>query len=663
MTASGWRKLAVGLAAIGWGGVVLAFYSIVHKPVSPSQLPALGSLAATLVGWGGTLVLAHWLGRICVPFLPVLRPREKFAVQIGLGLGVLGLGMLALGAVGGYWAALAWIITLGALLLLGPRAFLADLTAVVPRWPTTRTDRALALFVSLALAVALLNALAPPTAWDSLVYHLTGPKLYLQTHRLHHDIDLPYLGFPHWGSMLFTWGMMLAGPQLAQILHFTFTLLTLAVLPAIVNRIAPGRAWLAAGVLMAVPTALYLAGWAYVEWLTMFTGVGALVCLRHSDSARRREGPVLIAGLLSGLALGAKYTTAGLVLGLGTVAAFQLKSIRLMVFFAFGAALGGGPYLLKNLILTGNPVYPFFLPGKFWDSFRADWYSRAGTGLSLWQVVFAPWDATVWGVEGLAFEGQVNYAATLGPLLLILIPFVWVGWRSRAAESRRWLRAVIGVCGIAYAVWAVQLTFSGLLAQSRLLFPILPLLAVLAVTGFDGLATLNTSQLRAQFVVGVLVGIGLLFTLVDYALLLFSTSPVPVVLGLQSRNDFLSARLGAYALAVNRINELPTGSEVVFLWEPRSFYCGAEVRCEPDALLDRWWHLRQLGLSAQQVADRWRIEGVTHILIFETGRAGIEQARFDPLTAEDWAQLRSLRADQLILIEDFFGAYQLYAIQ
>ncbi len=712
MTASDWRKLLLGLTALAWGGLVFAAYSIVHKPITLDQLPALGLFALTLVGWVGTLILAHGLGRFLVPFLPELSSREKFALQIGLGFGVLGLGILILGAVGGYWTPVAWAIAAAGTLLNG-RQFLADLRLSLPRLPATLSQRALALFVNLTLLSALLYAFTPPTTWDALVYHLTGPKLYLAAHRLQHDIDLAYLGFPQWGSMLFLWGMLLAGPQLAQVIHVTFMALTLMLLPAVVKEIAPGRSWLAAAILAAAPTATLLASTAYVEWLTMFAGLGAFVCLMRSGGAQRRApsgigGPVLIAGLLTGLALGAKYTAAGLALGLCLLALFRLRSARLLIIFAIVAAAGVGPYLLKNLILTGNPVYPFFLPGKFWDGARAYWYSRPGTGLGLFDALFAPWDATVWGTEGLTYEGKVSYTATIGPLLLMLIPWVLLepvgkmfrqvrpsnplgnlvhpsslfGGGSAPAESadlsekrvtgrledpiastrRQWLNGLMLVGGTAYGVWIAQIMSSLLLVQSRLLFPALPMFALLATAGFEALAVLNIPRLQIRFVMGGLIAAALAFTAFSYGTLFLQASPLPVILGYQSQSDYLVSRLGVYAVTMDRLNTLPPGSKVLFLWEPRSYYC-ASAACEPDVLLDRWWHLRQGSLNAAQIAARWKVEGITHVLVYETGRQGIEAGKFDPITTEDWAELKTLRTEYLKLVEDFYGAYQLYSLK
>jgi hypothetical protein len=79
--------------------------------------------------------------------------------------------------------------------------------------------------------------------------------------------------------------------------------------------------------------------------------------------------------------------------------------------------------------------------------------------------------------------------------------------------------------------------------------------------------------------------------------------------------------------------------------------------------LDRWWHLRQLGLKAGEIATQWRAAGITHVLINDVGRQAVEQAGFDPFTVPDWAELQTFRTQHLVLIKDLFGAYSLYELR
>ncbi|MFV2044509.1 MAG: hypothetical protein ACC700_14905, partial [Anaerolineales bacterium] len=187
-----WSRAIVGLALIWFTAVILAYYAV-HKPLGASQIDALGDLALTAIGWLSAVALANLLGWTVFRKLSNFGSAERLALQIGLGFGFISLSLLALGLAGAYSQMLLWVLLLLPLpiSLYRLRKDIRDLHRPSDRW--------LAVFVGLALILIVIRALAPPTAWDSLVYHLTGPKLYQEVGRIHHNIDLAYLGFPKAG--------------------------------------------------------------------------------------------------------------------------------------------------------------------------------------------------------------------------------------------------------------------------------------------------------------------------------------------------------------------------------------------------------------------------------------------------------------------------------
>lgn len=681
-------KILLAMAVMVWGAFVVTAYYISHKPADSRQLAALGQMGLTLVGWIGTLSLAHGLSRLIAPSTSQLPGAQRYTLRIGLGLGVISLGTLALGAVGGLWPSLPWIVILGA----APftlKGFWADLGELLRTPIRDRSSRLMALFVGVTVGLVFLSALAPPTAWDALVYHLTGPKLYLAARHLVHDVDIPHLGFPQGAEMLFTWGMLLTGPELAQLFHTTFAILTLILLGSISESFAPGRGWLAVSLLAAVPSAMTVAGWAYVEWMTMFAGLASLTLLVGATHGTGEPAPISsadtqtsrpfggsdnkdfsrsgiwawsLAGFFAAQALSTKYTALGMVVGLMVFAAWRLRPRRAVVIFAGTTALFTFPFLLKNWVLTGNPFYPFFLPGAFWDSLRQSWYSRPGTGLDPIRLLLAPWDATIWGIEGGFAVGHPSYAATLGPLLLILVPLIVL--RPRGLQRRQsWLEAISLASGAMYLFWLIGLASSHLLLQSRLLFPVLPMFAGLAVMGFDALDRLDWIGFSTRYVVGGLIALVLSLTLISSVMKFASEATLGVTSGSTSQTRYYESRLGMYSWAMARINLLPAGSRIVFLWEPRSYACSPQLKCEPDAITDRWWHMRRLGLTAPEIADEWRRRGVTHVLYYEFGAKTIRAAKVDPYTEDDWSELGNFIDEYLEEVENWGQAYVLYRLR
>jgi hypothetical protein len=650
-----------------WAAGVVGTYYVFHKPLSASLLIGFSPLVIAV----GTLTVGHVLGGWVMKIVPgerhsIVSARGQLALTVGIGLGALGFIQLGLAAAGILSRWIGWGAVAIAIVILIRSGRWREWRAVVA-WPDgDRSTQLLAAFCALTLGVALLHALAPPTAWDALVYHLTGPKWYLETRHLTHDRDLAYLGFPQWGGMLFMAAMQMGNDRAAAVMHWVFAPLTLMLLPDLLKPIAPRSGWLAAALLLSTTTLVMLAGWAYVEWMLMFAVTAsmlAVVCA--SETGQRRW--LTIAGVMAGLAFGAKYTAVGAIAGLGLAVAVcgrqaggRRRAIASAMMFGVAAAITVLPWLIKNWTFTGNPVYPFFLPGKFWDPARAYWYGRGGTGLPLWRLLIAPWEMTVQGVEG--FNG---YGATIGPLWLVLLPALPFGWERWSSEARRRLTAMLVVAGAACVVWLAQVGWSGLLGQSRLLFGVFPLMACLSVAAFEGLAPPGEAYaqggLNVRRLIGAVIALVLVLSAVEWAQSVLNDSPLSAIAGAQSEQDYLRAKLGWYAVAIEEINALPPESKVMFLWEPRTYHCVASVDCEPDALLDRWWHARRLGMDADTVAAQWRAEGVTHVLVFEAGRAVVQEVGFDPFTAADWEELLKFRS-RLALVSDFGGAYQLYAM-
>jgi len=317
------------------------------------------------------------------------------------------------------------------------------------------------------------------------------------------------------------------------------------------------------------------------------------------------------------------------------------------------------PWLVENWLTTGNPVYPFFFPGVFWDAWRAWWYDRPGTGLATtapWRLLSAPLEATILGTEG----GE-PYDATIGPLLLALTPLLIVVWSALKREERAVAGHMLLFFGLNYGLWLIGLARSALLVQTRLLLPIFGVVAVLAAVSLDRLTILRRPQLAVDWLARAVVSLTLALLLFSSLTTFLQINPVPVILGLETRDDYLVRRLGTYQLAMVAVNDLPSDSRVVFLWEPRSYSC--QVDCWPDALLDRFLHLTYLYPDAASIADAWREEGVTHVLLYRLGMEAILQDEFDPVTPRDLAILEELQASEMEEMSQVGEAYILYRLE
>ena len=421
---------------------------------------------------------------------------------------------------------------------------------------------------------------------------------------------------------------------------------------------------------------------------------------------------LLLSGLCAGLAMGLKYTSVVtpvlitfLIIGTtiyvlrptsyepqstttkSPITNYYLLIIPLLT-FTLAALLIAAPWYLKNWAFTGNPVYPFLhsvFGGLWWDDFRATWYSAAGTGIlsnpidfsnlmsefsgvgpanqltdaanngSLFLTLLSlPWLLTL-GIRDTNFwDGRT------GPLLLLFLPAV-IGY-SLSRRARAPYAIALGVLTIytlaQYGFWTLGVLWSKSLWQSRLLLAGLVGFVPLAGWAWQQLSQLELSTFSLRRFLNITISLILLLTLLDTSLLFLTIKPLPYLTGMESRDEYLIRRLGAHYALMQEIDEtLPDEARIVFLWEPRAYYCPRD--CRPDSILDTLPHLIKQYHSAEAIVQYWQASGVTHILIH---RSGVKALLASEPEAVDEIILSELEANYFERVIDVIGAYQVYAL-
>ncbi len=665
------RKLIAILFGIAWLFAVTFSYYVVHKPFAPENLAAILSTLGDMATAGALLVLSTGIGHRMLRGLDVL-PLERLVFAAGIGLGIVSFVTLGLGLAGLLNPLLFWAILLVGLFALRRELYFAWKEFKAIQWKIeSRYERLLATFVIVSLTIAFFFALMPPTAWDAQSYHLVEVKVAIEQGRISRPPDIPYFGFPSLVEMLFLAAAVLKGDVVGQLVHFEFLLLTLGAVLAFGTRFISSRAaWLACALIVAVPSLVSDATWAYVDVALVFY---AFVAFFGLGLARPRSDwrSLVLTGAFAGFAMGVKYTAAIIPVGLLLLLVLDARSRHWKAILTVCATAGAlaMPWYVRNLAFTGNPFYPFLFGGQNWDSFRSQWFSRFGTGLfgSPLALVTAPWDATI-----ISKEGALGYEATIGPLILALLPLLVLtldkgprrspGGRSSLNEVGRGadagqgesiqsnvLRVILIYSGVMYTFWLVGVGQSKLLVQTRLLFPAFPTLALASAVALDRLAQFDLPQFSLKRFTSLLVGLVLGLTMLSYALALASTSLPALLVGQQSRSSYLAAQLGDYWKAVQFINtRLPKDARVFLLWEPRSYYIQRAV--QPDAILDAWPHLLWQQRSVENAASEMHRAGYTHILLYRAGLNQMLQSGDDPIKQEDLRALQDFETRYLRLV-------------
>jgi hypothetical protein len=650
------RTVWVALAIILWGCLVVVGYYCVHKPVSVAQAASLGRVLLDLAAAAALTCLAGGLGRTVFP-ADGLNGLERLAIQAGVGYGILGLLWLAMGTLGLYSGATAWLLlALGWIVLRRPSLqWLLEIRAVRQQWEASGWfSRALALGSGALIIGQLPYALAPPAKWDALVYHLELPRRYLEAGRFAFVENNPFWGHPQLFEMLSTWAMALQRPETAVALGWCIAVLfLLGVLGTASRGTSSAGGWIAVAALIAGPSFRGMLAWGYVDGLAALYGLAALTALLHlsgsQQNSRRWAG---WAGCFVGLAMGVKLTAGILLPILILVLALSRRndsprSWSLVARAGLISLLVFTPWLLKNTLATGNPLYPHIWPTDYANRERLTFYGGSGGALG-WQAAWLPLALTWRGVEGA--EG---FAADVGPLLALLaLPGLLARWRQRDAQ-------LVGIWAlVGWLAIAVGELFSPYLGQTRLYFVLLPAVALAAAWGWETLQHIVVGQIRLRLVMAVLITLVLVFSLWQDALSLAHLNPAAVLLGTQAVAQYHDQTLGWYAPAMRALHELPAEARPLLLWEPRGLY--APSQAVPDTWIDRWYLERRAAGDPQGILQSWQLQGYTHLLLNDTG-ADFERNHRQELTEADWEALDALLS-RLTLLGDFGGTYHLYSL-
>ena len=698
-----WFKWSlISLFLIWIFGMVGVFY-VVQKPFSLVGLQNLTQLQGlplqfsgvavgrtlldllTALGlWWFNLGLGLWLYQQLMKRFPQTETAEAtdhsglrwVIIGSGLGFGLVGLIIFLLGLLGLIQPPILLALTIGGSVITAPRVLAALKQVRLPAMPPL-----LKLYLLLTLGLALTIALLPPSDWDGLFYHLTGPKLYLSAGRILPGIDIPHFSFPALFEMQFMLAMALRGATAAKLLHFGFSLLLAGLVYSLAQKqLRAKNSWPAIAILFSMPMVLTLASWAYNDLALAFFQVAALALALNYQASLATDRPdyghLILSGIFCGLAMSLKYTSfiapltlVGLLLWWHWTRRESPRKVVIAVgLFALTAGLVAAPWYLKNWAFTGNPVYPFVFEGLYWDDFRSVAYSGAGSGIGfdLSAILTLPYFLTLGLHDANYVDGRT------GPLFLAFLPLILLYgiFQYRRSQRPPALNGLLIFVLAQYLFWLLGVIWSDGLWQSRLLLPALVGLCPVLAWLLDDLRHLNHPQFSLQRFLYLLLPVVLVLGLIDQLLSdqfranWFSYRPLSYLIGTETEAAYLGRRLGVHYQAMAEIEtQFPPQAVVAFLWEPRSYYC--QLDCRPDSILDEFGHLQYLhGSDPAAIVQAWREKGISHVLVHRLGYDFLlHDGDTTPEIRPNVELLKALESEYLELIFDLDGAYQGYRIK
>lgn len=596
----------------------MATQELRHVENLPQRIPIV--LAAGLIA-GAALSLGQLVLRL-LALRNALRTPERLALAYGLGTTGLGIATLIVGRLG---LLAAWPIRLGlgAVILaelglqvwaLLPKSRREDPRQSLPvpgsnEHPQLRLTRAVGFVLVAApfLALMLLGSMLPTIDFDAIEYHVQGPKEYFQAGRISFLPHNVYTSMPFSIEMLHLLGMEVLddwwwGALAGQFLVSLYAPAAALMIALVASRWGSPRAgWIAAVVYLSTPWIYRLGVLPYVEGPLCYYHAALVWASARawSEAAPRiRVRLWLVVGLLAGGAMACKYPALiSAVIPLGAVAllaSILRRSPAMVIAFVLGWAVVMTPWLAKNVLDTGNPVYPLgysVFGGRHWSPEQDAKWSRAHGP--------RPVSAAALGSSLVDVAGRSDWQS---PLYVALAPLAFLRRGTRREAAVLW-----GFVLYLFATWWL-LTHR----LDRFWLPLLPPFAILAGLGADWVRSRVWTATLA-----LVLGLAILANL---------TYDSTALVGLNEWTGDLNAlrtdipeRLNPPLARLDAI--LPKSAKVLLVGQAAVFHLDRPIVYNTVFNLETLETLTR-GRSASEVRETLAQRGVTHVYVdwFEIDR-------------------------------------------
>ncbi|MGO9245018.1 MAG: ArnT family glycosyltransferase [Verrucomicrobiia bacterium] len=554
----------------------------------------IGIVAASL-GLGATVA-----GRL-------IARRDVLGMLFALGIGLWFLAVLVL--VSGALSVAkvpCTFLTLACWLLPAPRKFVGDFHV-----STERTDSWAKLMLAcilLAAALNLVGVLAPPFEYDELEYHLGALADYQRAGRI---VFLPhnfYSNMPQLTEMLYLLAKTTTSDIAAKLLHWLFGLLAAATVYGVAQRLWSKAVGLTAAALFyCTPFVQDLGQTARIDLATAFFATlafGALVLWMEEEEKREL---LWLSALGVGGAAATKWPAIAVVLLPAAAGMIFRRKYRLLAGFVLVVVAVVAPWLVKNWLLTGNPVYPLLyrlFPNPHWNAEQALIFSERHApmfGLATVTELFTlPWKYSF--VEA----GAVPLLLLTTPLLL-LVPHA-----QPAAKRAGWL--FVG----SYAGW-----FCFTFRPWRFLFPAFGMAAVAAAFAMEKLGKDAMVRITMRVSVGLVMAASLTSLALNDLVDVGDPSRTPpqmsfaqYALGQFTRDEFVASVGKGVLEPIIWMNEnLPAGAKVLYVGEARAYYAKQSVVYSTAFDQNPLTAMSRAARTPEELVAALRTQGITHVYV------------------------------------------------
>ncbi len=550
--------------------------------------------------------------------------------------------------------------------------------------------KSLMLISLVPLISTIIGALAPPTQFDSLVYHLALPAEYLKAGKMFTVPHNIFFSFPQGMEMLYGMALRLDGPILANLLHWMFLPLGALAIYSFCSKFWGHKSAVTGSIIwLFTPAAMFVSTGTYVDLALAFYVFISVYCfMLWKDSGRTYF--IYLCAIFSGLACGIKYTAFINVLILSALFVFSgrfhshnpvsnpdpdsdepedikfdrhhlhtrnshAQRLRACLKYVMVVSIVFFPWLLKNFIYLNNPIAPWgaaiFTASKVSAGLAGAYFKHiAGHGLSIGGIrglLLLPWYLTFYGYK---YGGGFDI---MGPVFLLFIPILFLRMKIDKIE-----KILVAYCLMYLAVWIV----TG--KVMRFLMPVLPFLCILSGKGAeyiyeDGNKLLESGNKIFRYAVAVILAVAVTHNILFYHWVMASVDPYSYVIGGMEDSKYISNRVNYYKAADEMLGKLGPGTKTVFLGETRSFYFTNNVIAPTNFDTNPLIAGANTSQSPEKLLETLKHSGITHVFLnkFEFQRLSM-RSRFTDKGFANWTAVKE-RYASMTYQDKFCELYEL----
>lgn len=487
--------------------------------------------------------------------------------------------------------------------------------------------------ILIILLVETILNLTPVIDRDAIIHHLAIPKLWLKNGGFYDIKWAIYSYYPMNVDLLYLIPLYFNRDFMAKFIHMGFGIGTaLLIYCYLKNKVSRIAGLLGILVFLSTPIVVRLSTEVYVDLgLVFFTTASILAFIRYRDGEYKDFKWLFFSSVAMGLALGTKYNALIAWFFLSMAVVFvcsrdtgeQWKAMKCGVIFFLISLFVFSPWLIKNIILTGNPLYPLFqgffnvsgVPSqdgtyaivsgnKYMGIFQM---REAMYGERFWETLLIP--------IRYFFEGKDNsyrfFDGVLNPVLILLPPFAFLNKSSLHDK-------ILFTC---FAVFFILM--ASFLDQTRIryIFTVIPILSILSALGFVNImdwVMKRSNQLKYVLAVAFIsLFVVLMSKNISYVKNYYDKiSPMNYIIGKESKDDFISRHVNSYP-AMKFINTFtPENSRIrlIFL-AGRGYYLERSYQDDQSMGMNFIRDLVTASGSDESFKNYINSIGYTHLLI------------------------------------------------